>query len=267
MMQDARPTAATKLERLLTNPAGWALFIDIDGTLLDIAPVPEAAVVPPGLVQMLMRLARRFDGAVALSTGRRVADADRLFAPLKLVTSGVHGTEVRSIAGGDIAMLAAPVTAGLVHEIETVARSVPGTLVEPKGAGVAVHYRNAPDARPVLELELGHIVGRRGDFMLRPGRKVLEVIPKGHSKGAGLASLMRLPPFQGRRPVMIGDDHGDESALVAAEHLGGVGLKVAGEHFSDAVADFDDVQSVRAWLAALVRRGESSGMDAFAPSS
>jgi len=250
-MQDVAPTVTTRLEGLARSPADWALFIDIDGTLLDMAPTPDSAVVPPGLVQTLARLLQRFGGAVALSTGRRVADADRLLAPLRLVTSGVHGTEVRRVAGGDTVMLVAPVSADRIRDIDNVARGAPGTLVEPKGCGVAVHYRNAPDAGPALERELQRVVGRWADLVVRPGRKVLEVIPRARSKGTGLAELMRLPPFRGRRPVMIGDDHGDESAHLAAERLGGFGLKVAGEHFGPAIADFDGVASVRAWLAAL----------------
>jgi len=88
-------------------------------------------------------------------------------------------------------------------------------------------------------------------FALRRGRKVLDVVPKAHSKATGLAWLMQLPAFRGRRPVMIGDDHGDEPAMAAAENLGGIGLKVAGEHFSRDGADFASPARVRAWLAGL----------------
>jgi trehalose 6-phosphate phosphatase len=250
-MHDIRSTLLTSPEWLRANAEQWALFIDIDGTLLEMAPTPDAVAVPPGLVPILGGLAQTFGGAVALSTGRRVADADRLFAPLKLVTSGVHGTEVRSSPDSGISMLMPPVSAGLLREVKDVARMSPGILVETKGAGVAVHYRKVPELRPVLEIELGKIAARRDTIVLRPGRRVLEIIPKGYSKGAGLAWLMRLSPFQGRRPIMIGDDHGDESALQMARNLGGAGLKVAGEYFAPAVADFTGVVSTRAWLAAV----------------
>jgi trehalose 6-phosphate phosphatase len=249
-MQDVRATALAKPEWLRSNPGEWALFIDIDGTLLDMAPVPDAVVVPAGLVETLGRLRQTFGGAVALSTGRRVLDADRLFAPLKLVTSGVHGTEVRSVLDGDITMLTPEVSPDLLQEVEQIARGWPGVLVERKGSGVAVHYRSVPDARPALERELRRIASHRDTLVLRPGRKVLEVIPKNHSKGAALAWLMRLAPFQGRRPIMIGDDHGDESALSMAQRLGGIGLTVAGEYFSAPASDFEGVATVRAWLAA-----------------
>lgn len=236
---------------LRTNAANWAMFIDIDGTLLEMAPRPDAVVVPTGLVSMLGALGDRLGGALALSTGRSVAEADRLLTPLKLVTSGVHGTEVRPLPNGDATMLVPPVSAALLKEVIDVARMSPDILVETKGAGVAVHYRQVPELRSVLEVELGKIADRRDTIVLRPGRRVLEIIPKGYTKGAGLAWLMRHAPFEGRRPIMIGDDYGDESALSMAQSLGGVGLRVAGEYFAPEVSDFEGVAATRAWLAAV----------------
>jgi len=250
-MQDIPATGMTRLDGLLANPDDWALFIDIDGTLLDMAPTPDAVRVPPGLVQTLTRLSATFNGAVALITGRRVADADRFFTPLKLTVSGVHGTEARCSRDGGTTMLADPVPAALSGAVRNVARALPGILVEEKGAGLAVHYRNAPEARATLELQLRQVIRGWDSFALRRGRKVLDVVPKTHSKGTGLGWLMQLPAFKGRRPVMIGDDHGDEPAMEVAENLGGVGLKVAGEHFSPDGADFASSASVRAWLAGL----------------
>lgn len=237
-------------ENIVANARNWALFIDIDGTLLDMAPTPDAVRVPPGLVHTLTRLKTSFNGAVALITGRRVADADRFFAPLQPIALGVHGAEARTEPRGSTAMLADPVPRDLTRAVHDVARALPGILVEDKGVGLAVHYRHAPEARPALEAELKRLVSRWEGFAVRPGRRVLDVAHKAHSKGTGLVRLMALPCFRGRRPLMIGDDHGDEPALRAAERMGGIGLKVAGEHFRDG-ADFDGPASVRAWLSGL----------------
>jgi trehalose 6-phosphate phosphatase len=264
-MHEVGKPGVEDLGRVLTNSAEYALFIDIDGTLLDMAPKPDEAVVPAGLVGTLTRLERRFGGAVALVTGRRVADADRFFAPLRLVTSGVHGAEARTRPGGETALLAAPVPPGMLQAVHAIAEREPGILVEEKGAGVAVHYRNAPHMRPAIERDLGRIVGEWQDFAVRCGRKVLELVPRGHSKGTGLGSLMHLPAFSGRRPIMIGDDHGDEPAMRMAQCLGGFGLKVAGEHFDRSRADFDSAAGVRSWLAALADRASPDPEAAAVP--
>ena len=248
-------SALSKAGVVLAEPDRWALFIDIDGTLLSVAPTPDAVMVPAGLVQLLDGLASGLGGAIAILTGRRVADADRLFAPLKLVASGVHGTELRSERGGPIATLAPTIPSDVIGAMNNIAGVASGILVEQKGCGVAVHYRNAPLARRALETELAAIIAASSyDLVLRKGRKVLEAIPNGYSKGTALAALLSRPPFKGRSPVMVGDDVGDEPAFLTAERLGGMALRVAGEHFDKQEADFDGVAGVHAWLKALAGR-------------
>ena len=217
------------------------------------APTPDAVVVPPDLPEILTGLVKTFGGAVALSTGRQVVDADRLLAPLQLTTCGVHGTEARTMPGGEILMLVPPVPRELVDAVVAVVHEVPGILVEQKSLGLAVHYRHNPDARPLLLKELARVLLKFTDFTLYPGRRVLEIIPKGYSKGTALSWLLRLAPFKGRRPIMVGDDAGDQPGFSAAEKHGGFGLKVAGEHFSLEEADFPNTAHVRAWLAKLAQ--------------
>jgi trehalose 6-phosphate phosphatase len=238
-------------------PRQWCLFLDIDGTLVGMASSPDAVSVAPGLVELLARIAHGLDGAVSLITGRRIADADRLFAPLKLMGAGVHGTEVRVDRGGSVKVLAPPIPADVMDGIIGVTKIASGIMVEQKGAGVAVHYRNAPASRPALLAELKRVVANsRLELALRGGRMVVEILPRQYSKGKALTQLADLAPFRGRRPIMIGDDVGDESALVAAERLGGLGLRVAGEHFSRSASTFDGVDGVHEWLSAFAQRLE-----------
>ena len=249
------PAAATVS---LPAPASrLALFLDIDGTLLEIAATPDGVVVPEQLAAMLGRLSAALGGALAILTGRTIAEADALLAPLRLVTAGVHGTELRLEEGGEIGRLAPRVGADLSAKVHNIARLAPGITVETKGAGLAVHYRNAPTAGAAIEAELDRILDHAtNDLALSRGRKVFEIVPANVSKGTALAEIAGRAPFAGRLPVMIGDDCSDEPALAAAERLGGAGFKVAGEHFAASAAQFKGPREVLAFLADLTCRLE-----------
>jgi trehalose 6-phosphate phosphatase len=133
----------------------------------------------------------------------------------------------------------------------------PGVVVETKVYSIAVHYRLAPSVEPQIEAALqGIVAGSPDHYILCPGRCVIEIVPRHVSKGVAVDTLMALPTFKGRRPIMVGDDVPDESALAAAVRHGGLGLRVAGEHFGGR-ADFDGPASVRAWLASTADRLQS----------
>ena len=240
----------------LRNAASYALFLDLDGTLIDIAATPEDVVVPDSLPRLLADMTEELNGALAILTGRSIADADRHLAPLVTVAAGIHGAEIRTAPGHAIETNAALMDAGTAIAVQDIACREPGAHLEFKRLSIAVHYRMIPQAEARLEKALQGVVAARPDsLMLCRGRKVFEIVPRHVSKGGALEALMQLPAFRGRRPIMIGDDVSDLSAFEAARRLGGRGYNVAGALFQSADADFANPTAVRDWLAAQFKGG------------
>lgn len=250
----ARLSACTST--LLANPGSCALFLDMDGTLLELAPTPKSVRVPEGLLGLLNRLQLAFGGAVAIVTGRLITEADQILAPLRFAASGVHGAELRTEPEGDIERVSPLLPDEVAHDLHRLAERFPGVIAEPKGPGLALHYRLAPHAQGDLLAALETYLDSHaaGTLELISGKRLFEVIPSGLSKGTALAALSALATFRGRRPIMIGDDIGDESAFAAAEGMDGFGLRVAGEHYREDVADFAGPKAVIAWLDHVARR-------------
>jgi trehalose 6-phosphate phosphatase len=218
--------------------------------VLDIAAAPRSVSTPPGLAATLRRLQQVLGGAVAILTGWKVNEVDRLLAPLKLIAAGVHGGELRFEPDGEIEVTSGSVPGPLVAAVERLAHSVPGVIVERKGIAVAVHYRAVPEMERVLATELrGLLATHPNRLVLSHGRRVFELTLASSTKGIALKRLMATPRFRGRRPLMIGDDSPDEAALAIATHLGRFGLKVKGEHFQS--GDFRGPSHVRRWLQDL----------------
>ncbi len=245
----------TRDDGLLNHPERCALFLDVDGTLLEMAPSPESVRVPSGLISLLQELSTRLGGALALLTGRQIHEADQLLAPLKLPTSGVHGAQVRWVAGGRIETCSPELPTELVAQLMALEGKMPGVRSEAKGPGFAVHYRVVPHVHDALEAELRRLLtDYASKVVLSRGRKIFEIIPIGTTKGTALVSFVEQAAFAGRKPIMIGDDVGDEPAFAAAGRLGGMGLRVSGEHFGADAANLAGPAEVHQLLARVLER-------------
>ncbi|MBV9785256.1 MAG: trehalose-phosphatase [Acidisphaera sp.] len=219
-----------------------ALLLDLDGTLLDIAPTPGDVVVPPDLVQTLGRLRGALGDALAIITGRPIEQVDALLPGLPYAVAGEHGGVIRHVpdAPAERVVLPDPPACWLA-EAERLVSEHPGVLLERKRHGFVLHYRAVPQFGEALHAALAALVEAEPRFVLMAARKAWEVRPGGADKGTAVTALMRRPPFLGRLPVFIGDDVTDEDAIRAARAAGGAGMLVP-EQFGDAAG-------VRAWLA------------------
>jgi trehalose 6-phosphate phosphatase len=221
-----------------------ALFLDFDGTLVEIAPTPDAVRVDPALPGVLAALHRHLAGALALISGRPLETLDAFLAPARLPAAAEHGVALRRHGDREPEHVDVPsVPAAWRAHAEALAAQVPGALYEPKRHGFALHARRVPEAMPRFEAALRALIADDERFLLLPAHMAWEVKPRAADKGTALAALMAGAPFRGRLPVFIGDDVTDEAAIAAAEALGGVGLRVD--------ESFGDPAGVRAWLARL----------------
>jgi trehalose 6-phosphate phosphatase len=208
----------------LLSPA-CALFLDFDGTLVDIAPEPGAVTVPSTLVPTLGALHGYLGGAVAVVSGRPIAEIDQFLAPLRLATAGIHGAERRSAAGELVRIDSLPLQV-VEAAAAALAASHPALLVEHKHASLAVHYRRAPHLEAACVEAMQQAVDRSPGLTLLRGKMVVEAKPGAASKGNAIEAFLLEPPFAGRTPVFIGDDVTDEAGFSTVQRLGGLGVKV-----------------------------------------
>lgn len=177
--------------RQLSNPADWALFLDIDGTLLDIAPTPDDVVVPPSLPEVLDALTARTSGALALVSGRDLAGIDRLF-PGDRDAAGCHGAEWRQ--GGNLFAMVEAVPQGLVAAVSAGAGQLPGVRVEAKARSVALHFRDCLEREAEVVGLANAVIREAGpQFQLLEGKSVIEIIPVGATKGEAIDRFMCCP--------------------------------------------------------------------------
>ncbi len=233
----------------------WCLFLDVDGTLLEIVDTPFDTRADEALKSLLQQIAERLGGALALVSGRSIDYLDSLFAPLRLPIAGLHGVERRTASGVlhgrdvDASRLdAARITLG-----ELVAAH-PGTVLEDKGRTVAVHFRMAPQFDLVIGRAVADVAATLGpSYHVQRGDMMLEIKPTGFSKGAAIRDFLRETPFAGRRPVFVGDDLTDVDGFKVVEAHGGtsigVGARVTGQ------CQLTGPRAVRAWLEGIAARG------------
>lgn len=237
------------------NPR-WALFLDFDGTLADIAPNPSLANLQPSIKAAVIAKRARLSGALALVSGRTIADLDAYFCPYRLSAAGMHGAEMRLPEGESVelsngncnvfSIVAARLVAILKHK--------QGVVIEHKPLAVTLHYRAAPAQAIACLKAVRTAINEFDEIEVRPGKMVLEIGYRTVKKGFAVERFMTHSVFKGRIPVFIGDDFADESAINVAQQLGGFGVRIldqADQTPTCAMYATHDASVVREWLLAL----------------
>lgn len=232
----------------------WCYFLDVDGTLIEIADSPDNVHVDSALLNLIARLHQATDGAVALISGRALSDLDCLLGKLRLPMAGQHGLERRNVAG-QLWTHAAPRAArqSIKRALAPILARHPGLLLEDKGLTLALHYRQAPHLAAYARRLMARLTHSAGaDLEVQYGKCVAEIKPAGVDKGAAVAEYLKESPFKERRPVFIGDDLNDEHGFAEVNKLKGISIKV-GKGKSCARYRLPDVTTVRHWLEGALK--------------
>jgi trehalose 6-phosphate phosphatase len=223
-----------------------AFLLDLDGTIVDIAPTPDAVTVAPGLLYNLRALRDRCGGALGVITGRSLREVDALLGDAPFAVAAEHGTMLRHAPGEAPVMHAlGDVPPAWLAQAQQIAAANPGVILERKRHGFVLHYRGAPSAGKMIEHALQALLDNAAGFTLLAAKMAWEIRPAGVDKGFAVHAIMARAPFAGRLPVFVGDDITDEDGIEAAVSLGGAGFRV------DEI--FGDPAGVRAWIADLAR--------------
>jgi trehalose 6-phosphate phosphatase len=230
------------------------LFLDVDGTLLEIAPTPDAVVVDEPLRELLRKLERRCDGALALISGRPIADLDDLFDPLFLAAAGVHGCERRDSQGHWLRPSRDDARFDEFRgHLQSALAPLDGVLVEDKHIAFALHYRQAPALQAPLRAALAKLAPLLSDsHEVIEGDEVIEIKPASHDKGTAVEAFLQEPPFAGRRPIFIGDDLTDQDGFAAVRRHHGLAIAVGSNVNSE--WHLGGPREVRQWLTNFSQR-------------
>lgn len=226
-----------------------AVFLDFDGTLVDIAERPDGVAVPDYLPGLIQTLSDRLDGRLAIITGRSLDALEALLGKVDIAMAGSHGGEFRPDSKGAVEALAEPIGDSVVRQLTAFAHDAGGLLVEPKPFSVAVHYRRHPGARDAL-LAQAQEIAAAGGLRIKHGKHVVELVMPGSDKGSALDAFMARDRFAGSVPVFLGDDVTDEDAFRALAPYSGTGILVGDLRETAAGWHLPDVSQVHAWLAA-----------------
>lgn len=223
-----------------------ALFLDFDGTLVELAPTPDTIAPREGLADALTQLARRLDGACALVSGRAVDDIAAHLDAMPLAAAGSHGADVRDESGVSLGAAPTAIPAVAAQFMERYAHSK-GLRYEEKPHGAALHYREDPSLKDAAHDVVETLAARHG-LTAQSGKCVVELIAGDADKGSAVRTFMKAPPFAGKRPFFIGDDLTDEAGFAACEAFGGAGILVGSREDTAARYRLPDVASVHSWL-------------------
>lgn len=237
----------------------WAVFLDVDGTLIDIADAPDLVHVDERLPRLLDAVRRACGGALALVSGRSLDALDALLAPMQFPAAGLHGAERRDARGRLHVRPRDPALHAVTTRLAAWCAAHPGTLVEDKGGAVALHYRMAPGHAEAARSEVTAALETLGPgYALQAGKCVLEIKPRGASKARAIDEFMAEQPFAGRRPVFVGDDLTDEDGFRAVREHGGVAVAVGELAHTAAQYRLADVSAVQQWLEQWVGETEEA---------
>ncbi len=240
------------MKRLPSPSPSWAYFLDVDGTLIELADTPDAIHVDYLLLALIDDLHQKVGGALALISGRSLTDLDHRLKMPWLPIAGQHGLERRDNFGNIHRHSISPISSELFLErLAPLMARHPGIHIEHKGTTFAVHYRREPHLGSYLHRLLKGMVLQMEGLQVQPGKRVLEIKPSGYDKGSAIEEYMTQPPFAGQRVVFIGDDLTDEHGFAVVNRLNGYSIKV-GAGRTCANYRLNGIESVRSWLAKLL---------------